>query len=171
MVDCSDAQIMPLSNVLEWMMELTATHTSAESSMMAGVLPAPTPRAGLPEEYAALTMPGPPVARMMSASFIAMFVSSRDGISIQEMMSSGAPAATAASSTTFAAAMVDFFARGCGEMMMPLRVFRQISVLKIAVDVGFVVGITAATTPMGSATFIMPYASLRSSTPTVCVSL
>ena len=50
MVDCSEAQIMPLSKVLEWMMEFTASSTSALSSMMAGVLPAPTPRAGLPEE-------------------------------------------------------------------------------------------------------------------------
>ena len=32
-------------------------------------------------------------------------------------------------------------------------------------------GMTAATTPIGSATFIMPNASSRSSTPTVCVSL
>ena len=44
------------------------------------------------EEYAAFTMPGPPVARMMSASFITVFVSSRDGTSIQPMMPSGAPA-------------------------------------------------------------------------------
>ena len=40
--------------------------------------------------------------------------------------------------------MVDFFARGWGLMMMALRVFRQISVLKMAVDVGLVVGMTAA---------------------------
>ena len=46
---CSEAQIMPLSNVLEWMTELTASLTSQELSMMAGVLPGPTPRAGLPE--------------------------------------------------------------------------------------------------------------------------
>ena len=70
---------MPLSNVLEWMMELTAICTSAVSSMMTGVLPAPTPSAGLPEEYAARTMPGPPVARMMSASRISSPVSSRLG--------------------------------------------------------------------------------------------
>lgn len=39
---------------------------------------------------------------------------------------------------------------------MPLRVFRQIKVLKMAVAVGLVVGITAATTPIGSAIFWMP---------------
>ena len=41
---------MPLSNVLEWMIEATARSRSAVSSTIAGVLPAPTPRAGLPEE-------------------------------------------------------------------------------------------------------------------------
>ena len=41
---------MPLSKVLEWMMEFTASRISALLSMIAGTLPAPTPRAGLPEE-------------------------------------------------------------------------------------------------------------------------
>ena len=54
----------------------------------------------------------------------------------------------------FAAAMVQPLARGWGLMMMPLRVFRAISVLKMAVEVGLVVGMTAATRPTGSATFL-----------------
>lgn len=58
---------------------------------------APTPSAGLPEEYAACTMPGPPVARMISASCISSPVNSRLGNSMQPMMPSGAPALTAAS--------------------------------------------------------------------------
>ena len=72
------------------------------------------------------------------------------------MMPSGAPALTAASSTSLAAAMVHLAAAGCGEMMMALRVFRLISVLKIAVEVGLVVGMTAPTMPMGSAILVMP---------------
>ena len=48
--DCSEAQIIPLSNVLEWMMELTARRISALSSMITGVFPGPTPKAGFPEE-------------------------------------------------------------------------------------------------------------------------
>ena len=64
MHDCSDAQIMPLSNVLDTMMEDTAISMSADSSMIAGVLPEPTPSAGWPLEYAACTIAGPPVARM-----------------------------------------------------------------------------------------------------------
>ena len=37
-------------------MELTATFTSADSSIIAGVLPAPTPSAGLPEDKRQLLM-------------------------------------------------------------------------------------------------------------------
>ena len=37
-----------------------------------------------------------------------------------------------------------------------VNVFNVINDLKIAVDVGFVVGITAAITPIGSAIFLMP---------------
>ena len=40
--------------------------------------------------------------------------------------------------------------------MMALRVFNASNVLKIAVDVGFVVGMTAATSPIGSAIFLIP---------------
>ena len=50
MIDCSDAQITPLSNVLESNIEFTAILMWADSSMIAGVLPAPTPKAGLPDE-------------------------------------------------------------------------------------------------------------------------
>ena len=152
-------------------MELTAILISAESSMITGVLPGPTPSAGFPEEYADLTIPGPPVARMISASLITVFVSSSDGASIQPMIPSGAPAFTAASRTTLAAAIVDALAAGCGLMMIAFLVFKQISVLKIAVDVGFVVGITAATSPIGSAIFLIPNALSSSTTPHVFVSL
>ena len=114
-------------------------------------------------------MPGPPVARMMSASFMAMLVSSRLGTSTQAMMPSGAPAATAASRITLAAAMVQPLARGWGLMMMPLRVLRHRRHLKMAVEVGLVVGMTAATTPMGSAIFSTPKLSSFSITPQVLV--
>ena len=73
---------------------------SAELSIIAGVLPAPTPIAGFPLEYAAFTIPGPPVARIQSASRITVWVSSREGMSIHPIIPSGAPAATAASRTT-----------------------------------------------------------------------
>ena len=72
------------------------------------------------------------------------------------MIFSGAPAATAASRTILAAAAVDFLALGCGEIMIPFLVLREIRVLKIAVDVGLVVGITAQMTPRGSAIRFVP---------------
>ena len=50
-------------------------------------------------------------------------------------MFSGAPASTAASRTILAAAAVEFFALGCGEIMIPFLVLRAIRVLKIAVEV------------------------------------
>ena len=51
--------------------------------------------------------------------------------------------------------------------MIPFLVFKQINVLNIAVDVGFVVGITAAITPSGSATFFIPNEASSSITPQV----
>ena len=97
MTVCSVAQIMPLSKVFECIIELTAQVMSAEGSMIAEAFPAPTPRAGVPDEYAAFTIPGPPVASIRSVSFITRFVISRLGTSIQPMIPSGAPASTAAS--------------------------------------------------------------------------
>ena len=47
---CSAAQIMPLSKVLEWMVEATAWSMSQVSSKMTLQLPGPTPMAGVPEE-------------------------------------------------------------------------------------------------------------------------
>ena len=72
------------------------------------------------------------------------------------MIPSGAPAFTAASRTTLAAAIVDALAAGCGLMMIAFLVFNASNVLKIAVEVGFVVGITAAIKPIGSAIFLIP---------------
>ena len=43
--------------------------------------------------------------------------------------------------------------------------------LKMAVEVGLVVGMTAAITPMGSATFLTPKAGSSSTTPQVLVFL
>lgn len=80
-------------------------------------------------------------------------MSSKEGTSIQPIIPSGAPALTAASSTTLAAAIVLSFALGCGLIIIAFLVFKEIRVLKIAVEVGLVVGITAAIRPIGSAIF------------------
>ena len=81
------------------------------------------------------------------------FVISRLGTSIHSIMLSGAPAFTAASRIIFAAAAVDSFARGCGLITIAFLVLSASRHLKIAVEVGLVVGITAAITPTGSAIF------------------
>lgn len=86
-------------------------------------------------------------------------------------MPSGAPASTAASRISFAAAIVQFFALGCGDMMIAFLVLSAIRHLKIAAKVGFVVGITAAITPIGSAIFVTPNALSYSITPQVFTSL
>ena len=96
------------------------------------------------------------MANIISADCINTFVNSSDGTSIHDIIPSGAPAFTAASNTIFAAAIVDCFALGCGLIIIPFLVFNAINVLNIAVDVGFVVGITAAITPIGSAIFLIP---------------
>ena len=117
-------------------------------------------------------MPGPPVARIRLTSgwLISWPESATVGSAIQPMMSSGAPAFTAASSTIRAASTVHFLARGWGLKMMPLRVLSASSDLKIAVEVGLVVGTMPAITPTGSATFAMPIASFSSITPQVFMS-
>ncbi len=55
--------------------------------------------------------------------------------------------------------------------MMAFLVFNASRHLKIAVEVGLVVGMTAAITPIGSAIFFMPYALSSSMMPQVLVSL
>ena len=99
-----------------------------------------------------------------------MLVNSKLGESIQAIISSGAPASTAASKIIFAASIVEFFALGWGLTIIPFLVFKAINVLKITVDVGFVVGITAAIIPIGSAIFLIPLILSSSKTPQVLVS-
>ena len=75
---------------------------------------------------------------------------------------SGAPAAYAASATTRSASAVHVAALGCGLITMPHRALAEMMALYIAVAVGFVLGISAATTPIGVATsHTLPSSSLR----------
>ena len=72
-------------------------------------------------------------------------------------MSFGAPASTAAFKTIFAASIVQLVALGCGEKTIPFLVFKANKALKIAVEVGFVVGMIPAKIPKGSATVLIPF--------------
>lgn len=56
-------------------------------------------------------------------------------------------------------------------MINPLRVFRAMRILKITVEVGLVVGIIAAITPMGSAILVQPKVVSLSIMPHVLVFL
>ena len=56
-------------------------------------------------------------------------------------------------------------------IIMAFLVFNAIKVLKIAVEVGLVVGITAAISPIGSAIFFVPNDLFSSIIPQVFVSL
>jgi len=69
------------------------------------------------------------------------------------------------------ASQVDLRARGCGENTTPLRVLRQISALKIAVEVGLVVGTMPQMMPIGSAMVMVPKLSSSDNTPQVFSSL
>ena len=132
-------------------------------------MPAPTPRAGLPHEYAAFTIALPPVARIVATPgwFMRAPVAASDGVSTHWMQCSGAPAATAASRTMRAAATEHCCALGWNAKMIGLRVFREMRALKIAVDVGLVTGVMPAITPTGSAISVMPLMSSTLMTPTV----
>ena len=99
--------------------------------------------------------------------FMSAFVASSDGASTHCTQFSGAPAATAASRTTRAAATEDSWALGWNAKMIGLRVLMAMSALKIAVDVGLVTGVMPATTPTGSAISVMPRIGSSWMTPTI----
>jgi hypothetical protein len=84
---------------------------------------------------------------------------------------SGAPSLLAASDNIFNASAVHCAAFGCGLATIPFLHFKDIRALYIAVDVGFVEGINAQTTPIGTAIFkTFPFCSLPIN-PTVFKSL
>ena len=109
--DCSDAQIIPLSKVLEWDNGIYRHLHIRRIINDDWCVSCPTPSAGLPDEcrfyhtasacrQGDIRLPHYHIGKL------------RDGTSIQPMIPSGAPAFTAASRTTFAAAIVQAFAAG-----------------------------------------------------------
>src|SRR5271169_1300002 len=145
--------MVPLSKVLETMMSTMAVFRSAVFSRYTGVFPAPTPSAGFPELYAALTTPGPPVASINPTSlcFITYALSCRVGDSRQVKTPSGAPCFTAVSYMILTASEQQRHAFGCGLKITALRVLMAMMHLKSTVEVGFVIGVMEKMTPMGSA--------------------
>ena len=81
----------------------------------------------------------------------------------------GKPAASPASRMTRAVSVMQLVADGCGLSTTASRALMEIRILKIAVEVGLVEGMIAATTPRGEATSIM--LSVWRITPTVRIGL
>src|ERR1700686_1729866 len=61
---CSEQQTMPLLKGLLMTTRVAVCFRCASAQISTGAFPAPTPIAGVPDLYAALTIVGPPVARM-----------------------------------------------------------------------------------------------------------
>jgi hypothetical protein len=168
-MDCSATHAVPLSNALEVRIISAASPASGTlAPTKAGTLPAPTAIVGLPHEYAARTMPGPPVARTraISGRSISSRVAASVGASRQETRPSGAPAATAASAITSAARREHLAARGCGACTMALPALTAARLLNSTVEVGLVTGMIPAITPIGLPTAVTRFASSTHSTPT-----
>src|SRR3990172_1801724 len=98
-------------------------------------------------------MAPPPVAMTIATAgcFMSALVASMEGSVIHWMQSAGAPAVTAASSMIWAAAALHLWALGWKARTMTFRPFRAMRLLNMVVEVGFVVGVTAAMMPKGSA--------------------
>src|SRR5918996_5607915 len=134
-------------------MYFAARCISAERSTYTGTLPGPTPYAGLPTEWAARTISEPPVARIKATylCFINSCVPCKETLVIQEIKPLGMPARSPASAMMRMVSAQQFFAKGCGAMMIAFFALTAINVLNIVVEVGFVLGVSAATTPIGQA--------------------
>src|SRR5947209_17639801 len=152
---CSAGQITEESNVFETRMSTTAILTSALRCRYTGALPAPTLRHGLPAALAAAGALGPPVVQMKSTPgwWNRYWETSSEGSGITCSELGGNPAASPASWRTSAARRQQRTARGDGRMISALRVFAQTMDLNSVVEVGFVIGRSASTTPIGSATY------------------
>ena len=85
----------------------------------------------------------------MRLCFISASVPSTVAMLMHAMMPGGAPAATAASDMILAVSPMQRAALGCGLSTTPFRALSEIRHLKSAVEVGFVDGMIAATTPRG----------------------
>ena len=117
-------------------------------------------------------MASPPVARIkpMSRWVSRAFVASMVVMVMLPTAPSGAPALLAASWMIFTVSTMQFLAPGWGLMTMALPAFRAMMLLYMAVEVGLVEGMRAATTPMGTPTSIRPLWGSSRRMPTAVIS-
>src|SRR5688572_6273654 len=118
-------------------------------------------------------MSEPPVARMTATylCFINSCVPGKVILLMQLTSPLGMPALSPASAMMRAVSTQHFAANGCGATTIPLRALTEIRILNIVVDVGFVLGVNAATTPMGHAMSYVRFCGSLRITPTVGISL
>ena len=128
---------------------------------------------GLPASFVAATAFGPPVVQMKSTSGwwkryceVSSVASGTTWIAF-----GGRPASSPAACSSSAARWAQRAARAEGRKMTALRVLAATIDLNSAVDVGFVIGSSAKTTPIGSATYWIPRSGSSSTTPTERLSL
>src|SRR5512138_3539712 len=118
-------------------------------------------------------MSEPPVARINATylCFINSCVPGNVTLVMQEMSPFGMPARSPASAMMRMVSPQHLAANGWGAITMAFLALTEISVLYIVVDVGFVLGVSAHTTPIGQAiSYVFFTGSLRM-TPTVGISL
>ena len=132
-------------------MHIAACFRSADGSMIALTLPAPTVTDGVPARCTTLISAFPPVATAKSHFCIRVTVFSLEGSAITWNRSSGAPIALSAFLPQLTAFTVASFVLGCGEQIIAFLVLRSVRPMKAAVIHGFVHGHTLATTPIGFA--------------------
>src|SRR5512138_654132 len=103
--------------------------------------------------------------------FISSWVPGSVTFVIQEIRPFGIPARSPASAMMRIVSAQHLAAKGCGATTMAFLALTEIRVLYIVVEVGFVLGVSAQTTPIGQAiSYVFFTGSLRM-TPTVGISL
>ena len=150
---CSAGQISEESKVLEISMSVTAMPMSALRCTYTGALPAPTLRHGLPARLAAATARGPPVVQMKSTPgwWKRYCETSSVGSGITCSAFGGRPARSPASWRISTTRCAQPAARAEGRKIIALRVLAATIALNRTVEVGLVIGVSASTTPIGSA--------------------
>ena len=128
---------------------------------------------GLPASFVAATAFGPPVVQMKSTPGWWKRYCDTSSVASGTTCSAcgGRPASSPAACSRSIARWAQRAARADGRKMTALRVFAATIDLNRAVEVGFVIGRSARTTPIGSATYWIPRSASSSMTPTDRLSL
>ena len=164
----SDEQLVALSNVFERAILRAASARSAVSSTIAATLPAPTPIAGVPLEYAARTLVCEPVATTqvrLPHQLERVLARNRRGQRLHEI-ARRADAIELGVHERRAAARASMRPSATARRTIALRPLSALMMLFAGVAPGFVDGVIAATTPTGRAISIMPLSGSSAMTPT-----